>query len=77
MRKKPFDKKEHEECAKDLRDVKKILQPYQEKIWKGYGVNSRDSRKIVRTIRLLDELRSSLDNHWYNIEDERSPYYGG
>jgi len=78
--KKPLTKEEHEVLAKDLRKAQEILEPYMQKLYDAYGVNSLPSKQLKKTLNLLSsKLCCSLEDRWFyvkNKEDNSSPYYG-
>ena len=78
----PLSSEEHKHVAKDLRKAQEILEPMMEKIYKSYGVNSKESKQLHTVLNLLSsKMCASLDNRWYQlsrieIEGHSSPYYG-
>lgn len=82
---KPLTFIEHIELAKDLRKAQEILQPWLEKLWQSYGVNSSEASQMYQVLNLLSsKLCCKLDDKWYKIMNElpledqtnTSPYYG-
>lgn len=78
----PFTKEQHAEFGKDLKEATDLLSPYVEKIWKAYGVHSKESKALLKAMKLLtSEMCCSMDCQWYKIIDNdtshmENPYYG-
>ena len=81
-RKKPFTNKEHDEFGKAIGEVTKILSPYMEKLWQGYGVRHQSAINLQRALHLISyKLCNEMDKEWYKLLNDgddatRNPYYG-
>ena len=73
-----FTKEDHIEMAEDVRVCFKLLEKWQEKVWKSWGVKHKASRRLDRAIRAVRlDLRDVMDDGWYHSSgcEGRSPYY--
>lgn len=77
-----FDKKQHDDFGKDLKEATDLLSPYVEKLWKSYGVRGKPGSKLLKALHLLtSELCNEMDKEWYKILGKNdshmdNPYYG-
>jgi len=73
-----FSVENHIDMSNDIRESFKLLEKWQEKIWKSHGVNHKSSKCLDKAIRYIrNDIRNIMDAGWHNNPDiiGRSPYY--
>tara|TARA_R110002126_G_C10356289_1_gene492140 strand:+ start:73 stop:348 length:276 start_codon:yes stop_codon:yes gene_type:complete len=73
----PLTKEEHIEMSKDIRESFKLLEKWQERIWKSSGVKHKASSRLGKAIlHVRNNLRDVMDDIWYSYPKwGKSPYY--
>jgi len=76
--KETFTTEKHVQMSKDIRHAVKLLEQWQQEVWKAWGVGHKTSKRLDKALRFLkNDLKSVMDDAWYHTFecDGRSPYY--
>ena len=83
---------EHIELSVAIMNAEQIISPFLERVWKAYGVHSKEGKMIHQVLNILtSKLCNELDKRYYEFSNEEieqarkdniltdkngSPYYG-